>query len=170
MRSLVRGRGEVRAAMRRAGELGRRTEYLAFRLASDIFALPIGYVAEILKTPPITEVPRAPKEIVGIASVRGRLITVIDLRRKFRLAEEPFNSKTRILLVDTRSEEPLGLLVDEVNHVYRLADNEIEPAQSIGGEPAPHIAGIGRPDDGAFLILLELKPILASLSTTKSTG
>ena len=58
-------RGEARAAMRRAGELGRRTEYLAFALAGELYAVPIGVIAEILKPPPITEVPRAPAEVIG---------------------------------------------------------------------------------------------------------
>jgi purine-binding chemotaxis protein CheW len=152
-------RGEARAAMRRAGELGKRTEYLAFSLAGDLYAVPIGVIAEILKPPPITEVPRAPREIVGVMSVRGRLVTVIDLRRRFRLHEAPLTRRTRILLVGAPESEQMGLLVDEVVQVYRLTDTEIEQASVLGGEQPPHIAGIGRPAE-AILILLDLKPIL----------
>src|SRR5687767_4535625 len=100
MVALVRGRGEHRAAMRRAGELGRRTEYLAFALAGETYAVPIGFIAEILKPPPLTEIPRAPRTVIGVVSVRGRLVTVIDLRRRFRLHESAFDRKTRILLSD----------------------------------------------------------------------
>jgi purine-binding chemotaxis protein CheW len=152
-------RGEARAAMRRAGELGRRTEYLAFGLAGDLYAVPIGMIAEILKPPPITEVPRAPREVIGVMSVRGRLVTVIDLRRRFRLPESPVTRRSRILLVGTPDAEPIGLLVDEVIQVYRLTDAEIEQASVLGGEQPPHIAGIGRPA-GAILILLDLRPLL----------
>ena len=173
MALLTRRGAEPRAAMRRAGELGKRTEYLAFSLAGDLYAVPIGIIAEILKPPPITEVPRAPREVIGVMSVRGRLVSVIDLRRRFRLPEAPFGRKTRILLVGAdgaavvstggRSEniEPMGLLVAEVVQVYRLADAEIEQASVLGGEQPAHIAGIGRPT-GAILILLDLKPILAT--------
>jgi len=143
---------------RRAGELGRRTEYLAFVLAGDMYAVQIAYIAEILKPPPLTEVPRAPREIIGVMSVRGRLVTVIDLRRRFRLAEQAQDRKTRILLVET-GDEQIGLLVDEVLQVYRLAESEIEPAHVLGGEQPAHIAGIGRPE-GALLVLVDLKPIL----------
>ncbi len=146
------------SSSRRAGELGRRTEYLAFVLAGDTYAVQIAYIAEILKPPPLTEVPRAPREIIGVMSVRGRLVTVIDLRRRFRLAEQAPDRKTRILLVET-GEEQIGMLVDEVLQVYRLADAEIEPAHVLGGEQPAHIAGIGRPD-GALLVLVDLKPIL----------
>ena len=159
---ITRRRTEQRAAMRRAGELGKRTEYLAFTLAKDAYGVPIAFINEILKPPPITEVPRAPRDVIGVTSVRGRLCTVIDLRRRFRLTEAPIDNKSRILLVGSAADEPIGLLVDEVVQVHRLADHEIEPANVLGGEPPAHIAGIGRPQagSGAILILLDLKPIL----------
>ena len=156
--ALMRRRAEQRTAMRRAGELGKRVEYLAFGLAGDTYAVRISFIAEILKPPPLTPVPRAPREIIGVMSVRGRLVTVIDLRRRFRLNEQPFDRKTRILLVDL-GDEHIGLLVDEVLQVYRLAETEIEPAHVLGGDQPAHIAGIGRPE-GALLILIDLKPIL----------
>ena len=148
---LVRARGA--RAVRRAGEGGRRTEYLAFALAGETYAVQIAFVAEILKPPPITEVPRAPRNVVGVVSVRGKLVTVIDLRRRFKLVEGPLDRKSRILLAET------GKDVDEVMQVYRLAENEIEPANVLGGDQPAHIAGIGRPP-GALLILLDLRPIL----------
>jgi purine-binding chemotaxis protein CheW len=159
MALLSRRGAEPRAAMRRAGELGKRTEYLTFLLEADMYAVPIGVIAEILKPPPITEVPRAARQILGVMSVRGRLVTVVDLRRRFNLKEAPLGPKSRILLVASAENDPVGLLVDEVVQVYRLADSEIEQASVLGGEQPPHIAGIGRPT-GAILILLDLKPIL----------
>ena len=68
--------------------------------------------------------------------------------------------RTRILLTAGDQGEQIGLLVDEVMQVYRMAEDEIEPAQVLGGDQAPHIAGLGRPE-GALLILLDLNPILA---------
>jgi purine-binding chemotaxis protein CheW len=151
-------RAQSRAVARRSADLGKRTEYLAFVLADDTYAVQIAYIAEILKPPPLTAVPRAPREIIGVMSVRGRLVTVVDLRRRFRLAEQPLDRKSRILLVEA-GDEHIGLLVDEVLQVYRLAESEIEPAAVLGGDQPAHIAGIGRPD-GALLILIDLKPIL----------
>src|SRR5450755_4845572 len=139
MRQLARreGRGPTRA-----GEAA-RTEYLAFSLAGDVYAVRIAMVAEILRPPPITEVPRAGRSIVGVVSVRGRLVTVIDARRKLGLPEAPLDARTRILLVDPGGDELVGLLVDEVLQVHRLGESEIEPASVLGGEQAPHILGIG---------------------------
>jgi purine-binding chemotaxis protein CheW len=149
----------TRAAARRAGDLGKRVEYLAFSLAGEAYAVRIAHVAEILKPLPITQVPRAPRTVIGVVSVRGRLVTVIDLRRRLRLPESPMDRKTRILLTSSESGEQLGLLVDEVMQVYRLAESEIEPAQVLGSDQPAHIAGIGRPE-GALLILLDLTTIL----------
>jgi purine-binding chemotaxis protein CheW len=145
--------------MRRAGELGKRVEYLAFLIGGESYAIPIGNIAEILKPLPITEVPRASREVIGVMSVRGRLVTVIDLRKRFRLRESVHDRKTRILLVDVGGEEFIGFLVDEVIQVYRLAESEIEAASVLGGDQPAYIAGIGRPH-GAVLILLDIKPII----------
>src|SRR5579875_3548526 len=160
MSALARPKSEKRA-VRRAGEAGRRVEYLSFVLAGETYAVQIAHVAEILRPPPITEVPRAPSTVLGVISVRGKLVTVVDLRRRFRLSEAPFDRKTRVLLADVGTGEQIGLLVDEVQQVWRLAVQEIEPSNVLGGEQPAHIAGIGRPSGGAgVLILLDLRPIL----------
>ncbi len=165
----VHTRTERRAA-RRAGEGGRRIEYLAFRLAGESYAVQIADLAEILKPPPITEVPRAPWAVLGLVSVRGRLVTVIDLRRRLHIARASGDSvaaldpKARILLTDVGSGEQIGLLVDEVQEVWRLAPEQIESPDALGGVEPGHIAGIGRPAgvDGPILILLDLRPLLAA--------
>ena len=64
-------------------------EYLGFVLADELYALPLTAIREILKVPPVTEVPRAPHDVMGIISVRGRVTTVLDLRRRLRMSESP---------------------------------------------------------------------------------
>lgn len=157
MSALLRKKHD-RAAVRRAADIGKRIEYVSFSLAGAAYAVPIARIAEILKPLPITPVPRSPRVVVGVMTVRGRLVTVIDLRRRLRLHEAPIDHRSRILITDT-GEERIGLLVDEVMHVHRLADTEIEPRDVLGGDPEPYLAGIGRPE-GAILILLDLRPIL----------
>ena len=112
---------------------GKRTEYLAFVLAGDTYAVRISAVSEILRPPPITEVPRAPSPVIGVVSVRGHLVTMLDLRRRFALPEAPIDAKTRVLIVELPGDELVGLLVDEVKSVYRLAESEIEPATVSAG-------------------------------------
>lgn len=119
-------------------------EYLVFRVGDDVMGLPLASVKEILKLAPITEVPRASPEIVGILSVRGRITTILDLRRVLRLPDAPVPRSARILLVE-QGEEVLGLRVDSVTQVVRLLEKEIEPAGVIGGGLSEHVTGIGRP-------------------------
>jgi purine-binding chemotaxis protein CheW len=170
MGALVHSRSEKRAA-RRAGDGGKRTEYLAFRLAGETYAIQIADLAEIIRPPPITEVPRAPRAVLGLVSVRGKLVTVIDLRRRLNVgggradgASPAVDPRARILIADVGSGEQFGLFVDEVQEVWRLAAEQIESPDALGvGEPG-HIAGLGRPAgvDGPFLILLDLRPLLAA--------
>src|SRR4029079_7254567 len=96
--ALTPRRAEGRSAMQRADELGKRAEYLAFMLGPEAYAIVIGDIVEILKPLPITEIPRSSAETVGVMSVRGRLVTVIDLKRRFRLAPTfTMDKKSRIL-------------------------------------------------------------------------
>jgi purine-binding chemotaxis protein CheW len=162
MATLAKVRAAKRAA-KRAGEAGTRTEYIAFGLAGETYAVPIGQLAEILRLPPITGVPRAPRAVVGVVSVRGRLVTVIDLRVRIRLPPASMDRRSRILLVDNGMEH-VGFLVDDVQQVWRLAPEEIEPSNVLGGDQAVHVTGIGRPvgSEGNVLILLDLRPLAES--------
>lgn len=181
MANLVhRGRvGTTLAKRAKQHDRGPRVEYLAFRLADELYAAQISLIREILKPPPLTPVPRAPSSVLGIISVRGQLVTVIDLRRKLHLPEAPETGRSRILLVDATGGERLGLYVDEVLQVYRLSSAEIEQtAAALGGEVANYIAGIARPNqphvpretvtgeaealDASVVILLDLRVVLAS--------
>jgi purine-binding chemotaxis protein CheW len=149
-------------------------EYLAFKLGGETYALPLAGVQEILKPPRITRVPRAAHEILGIVSVRGRVTTVIDLRRRLRVPEAPLDKNTRVLLVEA-GEEVLGVLVDAVLQVYRLYEDEVELASAVGGDMNEYVYGIGRPravrtlgrstsqdrnDPNDILILLQAEPLL----------
>jgi purine-binding chemotaxis protein CheW len=159
VKALAPRKGEGRSAMQRADELGKRAEYLAFALSTETYAITIANIAEILKPLPITEVPRADPEVVGVMSVRGRLVTVVDLKRRFKLARTfTMDKKSRILLFEGTG-ETIGLLVDEVHQVYRLSEAEIEPPTVLGSEQPPYVIGIGRPLGGAVLMLLDLAPI-----------
>src|SRR5215475_3435938 len=99
---------------RRTQERGPVREFLVFTLASESYAVELTRVKEILSPPPITVVPRASREVLGVCSVRGLLVTVLCLRRKLQLTETPTGRRSRILLTTAQSGETLGLLVDEV--------------------------------------------------------
>lgn len=147
-------------------------ELLAFVIADETYALPLRSIREILKVPPITGVPRAPADVLGIISVRGRITTVRDLRRVLRMPEGPTDKHTRVLLVEAGEDEVIGLLVDRVLQVYRLDEDEVELAAVVGGDMSEHVMGVGRPrafrkdgEDAAggdedILVLLDPGPLL----------
>jgi purine-binding chemotaxis protein CheW len=146
--------------LRRGSDRGPVREFLVFALGGDLYGVELAGIKEILSPPPITPVPRAGREVVGVCSVRGLLVTVVDLRRRLRLEERPLTRRTRILLIQAPSGDVNGLLVDEVRQVVRLAEAEIESAASaLGGDVAEHVLGVGRPA-GTFLVLLDLRAIL----------
>lgn len=146
--------------LRRANDRGPVREFLVFALAGELYGVELMGIKEILSPPPVTPVPRANREVVGVCSVRGLLVTVLDLRRKLRLEERPQTRRTRILLVTGATGDVSGLLVDEVRQVVRLAEGEVEvAAAALGGDVAEHVLGVGRPG-GMFLVLLDLKAIL----------
>jgi purine-binding chemotaxis protein CheW len=137
-------------------------EVLAFVLATEDYALPLTEVREILKVPPITDVPRAPPDVLGILSLRGTVVTLVDLRRRMGLPESAFDRKTRVLVV-RRGEEPMGLLVDAVTEVVRLEPAEIEERPAVpGARHAEYFAGVARPG-GSLYVLLNLQTLLSDL-------
>lgn len=147
-------------ARRPAPSKGPIREFLAIALAGELYGLELTRVREILSPPPLTMVPRAPADVIGVCSVRGLLVTVLDLRRRLQVEEQPSTRRTRILLVQCDWGEVVGLLVDEVRQVVRLAEQEIEVASNVlGGDVSEHVLGIGRPG-GEILVLLDLASIV----------
>jgi purine-binding chemotaxis protein CheW len=146
---------------RRGAERGPLREFLMFGLGGDLYGVELTGIKEIVSPPPVTLVPRAPREVVGVCSVRGLLVTVVDLRERLKLERRPLTRRARILLSTVDSGEIIGLLVDEVRQVIRLGSGEIELAASaLGGDVADSVIGVARPD-GLFLILLDLKAVLS---------
>lgn len=123
-------------------------EYLSFFLDAEVYGLDLSRIQSIIAVPELTEVPRAPRPVVGICSVRGVLVTVIDLRRRMQLAERPLSRQARILLTTTRDDEAIGLLVDGVRHVVRPKPEQVElTAPIFGNELTEHVIGIARITD-----------------------
>ncbi len=149
-------------SIRRDPVRGPVREFLVFSLGDDLYGVDLTRIREILSPPPITPVPRARPDVVGVCSVRGLLVTVVDLRRRLSLETRPFGKRARILLALAESGETVGLLVDEVKQVVRLGDAEIESATTaLGGDSSEHVTGIGRTQD-MFLVLLDLSKIVST--------
>ncbi len=145
---------------RSPSERGPVREFLAISLAGQLYGVELTQIREILSPPPLTMVPRASSCIMGVCSVRGQLVTVVELKQVLSLPEGGPTRRARILLSECTG-EIVGFFVDEVRQVIRLSEGEIESAgAALGGEAPEHVIGIGRPGD-EVLILLDLERTLS---------
>ena len=135
-------------------------ELLAFDLGTETYALDILRLRGIVTRRPATEVPRAPAYLLGVISLRGQIVPLIDLRLRLGLPGSPQTRATRILVVE-QAGESFGLLVDSVRQVVRLRDDELEARPpALAGRESDFIAGSARPRTGGMLILLGIDAVL----------
>lgn len=116
---------------------------LAVSAGEEVYGFPLSAVREILVPPPIAEVPRAPDPVLGVISVRGQIITLLDLPRLLDLEAEAVEAYGRVLIIDN-GEELIGVAVDRVIQVYRMEPDQIEYASAMGAELSDYVVGIGR--------------------------
>ena len=116
---------------------------LAVLAGDEAYGFPLSAVREILVPPPLTEVPRAPEHFLGVITVRGQIITLIDLPKMLHLEVEQTEPYGRVLLVDN-GDELIGVAVDRVIQVYRMEPNQIEYASAMGAELSEYVVGVGR--------------------------
>ena len=122
---------------------------LAVLAGDEAYGFPLSSVREILVPPPLTEVPRAPQHVLGVITVRGQIITVIDLPKMLHLEAEQNDPFERILLIDN-GEELIGIAVNRVIQVYRMEPDQIEYASAMSAEFSEYVVGVGRvPSDSS---------------------
>lgn len=134
-------------------------QLVTFGLGSEEFGVDIMLVQEIIRIPPITRVPKAPSFVEGVINLRGNVIPVISLRKRFGMenAEDTDLSRIIVLEVDSRV---FGIRVDAVTEVMRLEEDAIEPPPSVAmGVDSHYIRGVGKIGD-RLLILLDLEHIM----------
>lgn len=135
------------------------SQYLAFQIGSEEYALDIGQISEIIKPREYTDIPRVPDFILGLISLRGVVVPVIDLRQRFHMGPVELTTAARII-VCREGEITAGFLVDRINQVVKLAADRIEPPPAvISGVDRGLIGGVGR-YQGRMIILLNLAGVL----------
>jgi purine-binding chemotaxis protein CheW len=144
------------------GEKEHTTEsrrWLAFLLGNEEYALDIGDIIEIIKPREITDIPRVPEFILGVISLRGVLITILDLNKRLHLGGTELTPESRIIVCQ-RGERMAGLLVDSLTHVVTMPVEHIEPPPAmLSGLDRELVAGVGR-HHGRMMILLQLSSVL----------
>lgn len=133
--------------------------FLSFRIENEDYGIEIKYVTEIIVIQKITEVPHTPGYIKGVINLRGKVIPVMDVRKRFSLAERPYDDRTCIIVVSL-SEVAVGLIVDTVNEVVDIPDEMVDPPPSThGGIESNYISGMGKVGK-KVKILLDLEHLL----------
>jgi len=137
------------------------TEHLAtFFLAGEEYGVEVRQVQEIRRVTEITSVPRAPEFIRGVINLRGRILPVLDLRRRLALGEVAMDRVARIVVVRIK-ERLLGLLVDGASQVLKVKVSQIEPPpEEVLQQGGDYIRGVAKLDD-RLIILVDLERLLA---------
>lgn len=141
------------------------TQYVTFALGSEVFAVPVAVVREILDHEDAFRIPNGPDYLVGLRDVRGQGVPVIDLRLKLGLSRTVPTPHTRVLVVDIvlgDRQLTLGLVADRVFEVVAFRGEQMEAAPDIGVHwNSDYIDGVVRRDQG-FVVVIDLGRLLTA--------
>jgi purine-binding chemotaxis protein CheW len=134
-------------------------QLVGFRIGKETFGVPINLVHEIVRLPEITAVPDAPEYIEGVINLRGKIVSIVDLRKRFGETHIEASRKNRILVAEIER-KMVGLIVDAASEVIRLAESEIEaPPEIFQESDVKYVTGVGKLH-GRLVILIDLSKIL----------
>lgn len=134
-------------------------QVVGFRIGNETFGVCISHVREIVRVPEITAVPNAPDYVEGVINLRGKIIPVMDLRKRFGEREIQPDKKNRILVVEIDS-KLVGLIVKSASEVIKIPPSEIEtPASLLQEGEVGFVTGVGKLN-GRLIILVDLNKLL----------
>lgn len=136
-------------------------QLVTFHLGGEEFAMDILKVQEINRMVNITQVPKTPFYVEGVINLRGKVIPVIDLRKRFGLEECEKTQNSRIIVIEVAG-NTVGLIVDSVSEVLRLPSKTVEPPPPlVTGVDSEYIMGVGKVED-RLLILLDMNKVFGA--------
>lgn len=144
-----------------AGDHGELIQLVSFNLDNEEYGVDVLKVREIIRMPSITRVPNTPHYVEGVINLRGKVIPIINMRRRFGLIEVEYDKQTRIMVMDVEG-ELMGFIVDAVSEVIRISSSEIQPSPAVvtSGIDQECIAGVINQAD-RLLVLLDLQKMFS---------
>ncbi|MCC7409860.1 MAG: chemotaxis protein CheW [Phycisphaeraceae bacterium] len=140
---------------------GELLQLVSFMVGTEEFAVPILAVQEINRMLQITKVPQSPPFIEGVINLRGKIIPVMDLRKRFGLSQSNESTDSRIIVVEVGS-RVIGFTVDRVNEVLRISGDIVEPPPAmVCSLDSDYVQGVGKLED-RLLILLNLERLFSA--------
>jgi purine-binding chemotaxis protein CheW len=139
-------------------------QYVIFELSDEDYGLEIASVESIIKLQPITSVPHAPDFVEGVTNLRGRVLPVIDLRKRFNVKVDPERNQERgketRIIVMIMNGTMLGMIVDAVSEVLRVSEEAIEPLPDMTTTiNEGFITGVAKLEE-RLVILLDLEKLM----------
>ena len=141
-------------------------QLVTFRIGEEEFGVDILLVQEIIRKMNITRVPKAPDFVEGVINLRGKVIPIIDLRKRFGLETKEYDKNTRFIVIEI-NDMIVGFVVDSVSEVLRIPSDTVEPPPPVvSGLDSEYISGVGKLED-RLLILLDLDRLLSREEKTQ---
>lgn len=145
--------------------LENRDKYLVFNLGDEFYGIPISKVREIIQYVHITPLHQADASFKGVINLRGKVIPIIDMRRKFSMEEMEYNDRTVFIIVDYLGKKgvtQMGIVVDSVQEVIDIPEGSLEKSPEIGIKLKSHyLYGIARQND-RMIVVINIDRILDS--------
>jgi purine-binding chemotaxis protein CheW len=134
-------------------------QVVGFRIGNETFGVLIASVREIVRVPEITAVPSAPETVEGVINLRGKIIPVMDLRKRFGHVDIQPDKKNRILVVELQN-KLVGLIVNAASEVLKIPPSDIEAPGTVFAEgESSYVTGVGKLK-GRLIILLDVSKLL----------
>ena len=137
------------------------TNLVTFRLGSGEYAIDIMQAKEIIKMEKITLIPNAPDFVEGVINLRGNIIPIIDLKKRFNLEETEGDKNTGIIIVKIEDVD-MGIIIDSISKVVSISNSDIQPPPPmLSGIGQKYIKGVGKLED-KLLVVLDLEKLFTT--------
>lgn len=136
------------------------TQYIVVNIGIEQYGIDIKYVDNIVRMQKITRVPKAQSFFKGVINLRGEIIPVMSIRKKFNLEDDVYTDKTRIIILKPEQQEAIGIIVDSVKEVVSLDEGSVEKIHSDGkDEMNKYITSVGK-NDGNLVSLISINGLI----------
>ncbi|MDO7896020.1 chemotaxis protein CheW [Pseudomonas citrulli] len=157
--------GAIATTRQAAIAVEEEAQYLTFMLGTEMFAIGILCIKEIIEYGNLTVVPMMPAFVRGVINLRGAVVPVVDLSARFGRQNSAITRRSCVVIIEASTEDghaqDIGLLVDTVSAVLEIPASQIEPPPSFGAKiRADFISGMAKVD-GKFVIVLEVGRVLS---------
>ena len=147
--------------MEKKENLSTSLQIVCFKIGKEEYGLDILLVQEILRLPKVTTLPKSKPYLMGVIDLRGKVLPIVDLSKRFGIASDKNMENSRAIVV-TIGGKKVGLGIDSVSHVIKVNTNDIEaPPAVVKGISGRYIVGIAKVDNG-FIILLNINQLFSS--------